>query len=59
VVAAPQTALAGEPAAVPLSLSSGSTGRSANVLMAVAGLLLLLVTLLPPLLSRRLKPADT
>ncbi|GAC1444665.1 MAG: phosphate ABC transporter substrate-binding protein PstS [Mycobacteriales bacterium] len=60
VVAAPQTAVAGGAAvaAVPLSLTDGSTGASANALMAVAGLVLLLVTLLPPMLLRRLRDTD-
>jgi phosphate ABC transporter phosphate-binding protein len=59
VVPAPQAVGAVPVAAVPLSLSSGSTGRSAGVLMAIAGLLLLCLTVLPPLLWRRLRDRAT
>jgi hypothetical protein len=59
IVAAPQQAGEAAPvAAVPLSLTSGSTGRSAGVLMAIAGLLLLCITVLPPLFWRRLRDGD-
>ena len=45
----------GTVAALPVSLTDASTGGSAPVLMAVAALVLVCVTLLPPLLSRRLR----
>lgn len=48
----------GEPVtAIPLSLTDAATGGSAAVLMAVTALVLLLVALLPPVLSRRLRTA--
>jgi hypothetical protein len=43
---------------VPLSLTDAATGGPAGLLMALTALLLLLVALLPPLLSRRLRAAD-
>lgn len=48
-------ATAAGPVAVPVLLTSGSTGASAGVLMGLSALVLLLVTILPPMLSRRLR----
>ncbi|MBC7372405.1 MAG: hypothetical protein H7323_00245, partial [Frankiales bacterium] len=47
----------GDVVGVPVSLSDRSTGAGANVLMGLAVLVLAAVTLLPPLLSRRLRGA--
>ena len=64
VVAAPAAdgavavASGGDVVAVPVSLSDASTGAGAGVLMGLAVLVLAAVTLLPPLLSRRLRSAD-
>lgn len=63
VVAAPGAAVDGALApgavlAVPVSLSRGGLGGAGAGLMALAVLVLLAVTLLPPLLSRRLRAAD-
>jgi hypothetical protein len=60
VVAGPETlTAAGDPVvAVPVSLTDAATGGPAGLLMALTALLLLLVAVLPPLLSRRLRAAD-
>jgi hypothetical protein len=55
--AAPVTA-AGDPVtAVPVSLTDAALGDSAGLLMALSAVLLLMVAVLPPLLSRRLRAA--
>lgn len=60
VVAAPGAEVSGGSPliAVPSSLTEDGSGGQAGLLMALTGLLLLLVTLLPPLLSRRLRAGD-
>jgi hypothetical protein len=59
VVAAPQVAGPLEPVVgVPVSLTDAATGGPAGLLMGLTALLLLLVALLPPLMSRRLRAAD-